>query len=114
MQHFVNFGQWITPLLPSYGQEVVISCPLEGNPPASYQWYFKVYDYSDAVVIQPYNNLNITLLNNNQTLYFEEFKEEHNGKYICNAVNLLGNKTYTHFPRIIVGSKYILLVILYK
>ena len=81
-----------------------MSCPLEGNPAASYQWYFeKVLDYGvpdihNKVLIQPNNNLNITLLNNNRTLYFEKVNEEHNLYYICSAKNSLGNKTLYILP----------------
>ena len=96
-----NHGQWLVPQYPSYGESVVMSCPLEGNPPASYQWYFeKSYDngsHSQREPIQPGNYLNITLLNNNQTLFFSEIKEEHNGRYTCNAENSLGsNKECFH------------------
>ena len=100
-----NFGQWIIPLHPTAGQEVVISCPLVGNPPPSYQWYFKAYDRSDTVLIQPHNNLNIALRNKNRTLYFETFKEHHNGKYICNAENFLG-KMIVRSPPMKVNSEY--------
>ena len=87
-----------------------MSCPLEGNPAASYQWYFeKLVDYGrydDGVLIQPNSKLNITFpYKNNRTLYFVEFKEEHNGHYICNAKNSLGNKNYSYFPQIRVYSK---------
>ena len=105
----INFGEWITPLYPSYGQHVVMSCPLVGNPDALYQWYFeKRLDYgqlADGLLIQPDSSLNITLISNNRILYFEKFKEEHNGKYICNAKNILGSKNYTRFPRMRVYSK---------
>ena len=109
MQSKINFGQWITPLHPSYGQHLVMSCPLEGNPTATYQWYFEKSldygEYEDGVQIQPNSNLNITLIYNSRILYFVEFKEEHNGHYICNAKNFLGNKNYTYFPSIHVHSK---------
>ena len=103
----VNPEQWITPFLPIYGQQVVMSCPLEGNPSALYQWYHEksLLHYGDGVLIQPNSNLNITLLNNNRTLFFENIAEEHNGRYICNAKNLLGNKNYTLPPPIQVDSK---------
>ena len=75
MQSNINFGQWITPLH-----------PLEGNPTATYQWYFEKSldygEYEDGVQIQPNSNLNITLIYNRRILYFVEFKEEHNGHYI--------------------------------
>lgn len=86
-----------------------MSCPMVGNPDALYQWYFEKQldfsEYDDGVLIQPNNNLNITLISNNRILYFKEFKEEHNGKYICNAKNFLGSNNYTHFPQIEVHSK---------
>ena len=76
-----------------------------GNPDASYQWYFeKRLDYgelADGLLIQPNSSLNITLKSNNRILYFEKFKEEHNGKYICNAKNFLGSKNYTQFPQML-------------
>ena len=104
----INNGQWISPLYPTYSQDIVMSCPLEGNPPASYQWYFEKLldngDTNDRVLIQPNNYLNITLLNNNRTLYFE-FKEEHNGYYVCSAKNSLGNMTHSSFPSVEVQSK---------
>ena len=94
---------------PSYGQEVVISCPLEGNPLVLYQWYFNRSSAdgssNGSVAIHGDSNLNITLLNNNRTLYFSEFKEEHNGTYICTAENLLGKTTFSHFPPVEVGSE---------
>ena len=78
-----------------------MSCPLVGNPPASYQWYFeKLQDdgsYSDRAPIQPANSLNITFLNNNQTL-FGQFIEERNGYYSCYAENFLGNETMYFSP----------------
>ena len=43
--------------------------------------------------IHPDSYLNITFLNNDRTLFFSEVREEHNGNYICNADNYLGNKT---------------------
>ena len=108
----INYGEWISPLSPSYGQEVVISCPLEGNPSASYQWYFAKLLAMDTdecshnkLSIYPGNHLNITLLNNKQTLYFREFNEDHNGCYMCNAKNILENKTYSDFPTLQVNSK---------
>ena len=101
-----NFGQWITPLHPTSGQKVVISCPLEGNPPASYRWYFKALDHNDRVLIQPGNNLNIRLLNKNRTLYFERFEEHHNGNYICNAENFLGKMMNITSPEMKVNSEY--------
>ena len=56
-----------------------MSCPLEGNPPASYQWYFKKAledgSYSDSMPIQPDRFSNITLLNNDQTLFFGSSKK---------------------------------------
>ena len=111
LQSQINLGDWIVPLDPSYGQEVVISCPLEGNPPALYQWYFEKLlnnkSYSDRVPIHPGSYLNITFLNNNRTLYFNETKEDHNGHYICNAENHLGNKTYHHLKPLYIQSKII-------
>ena len=101
-----NFGQWITPLHPTSGQEVVISCPLEGNPLASYWWYFKALDHNDTVLIQPGNNFNIRLLNKNRTLYFERFEEHHNGNYICNAENFLGKMMNITSPEMKVNSEY--------
>ena len=86
----------------------MISCPLEGNPPASYQWYFKKSldngSQSDDRILIKQNNY-LKLLNNNRTLYFEEFKEENNGRYICTAKNSLGNRTYMDFPQIEVNSE---------
>ena len=86
-----------------------MSCPLEGNPLASYQWYFNRLSHSGSnngsVAIHGDSNLNITLLNNNRTLYFREFKEEHNGTYVCSAENLLGRTTYSHFPPVEVESE---------
>lgn len=117
----VNPGQWMIPLVHFYGQRLVMSCPLEGNPSASYQWYFEkrldlekhadgvikhYYEYDDGVLIQPKSILNISLLNNNRTLVFEALHEAHNGRYNCSAKNLLGNKNYT-FPDIHVDSKCI-------
>ena len=108
MESSINNGQWILPLYPIYSQDLVMSCPLEGNPPASYQWYFEKSlgnsKLDDGVQIQPNNDLNITLLNNNRTLFIE-FKEEHNGHYICCAKNSLGNMTYSSFPPVEVQSK---------
>lgn len=118
----VNPEQWMRPLHPFYGQRLVMSCPLEGNPSASYQWYFEkllyckeeiggvLIDnkcYADGVLIQPNNTLNITLLkiSNNRTLFFEELHEQHNGRYTCSAKNLLGNKSYTFPQDIQVDSK---------
>ena len=113
-------GQWMKPLYPYYGQQLVMSCPLEGNPSASYQWYFekrldfeKYVDgvlirynkYDVGVLIQPNNILNITLLNINRTLFFEGLHEVHNGRYTCSAKNLLGNKNYTFLRNIQVDSK---------
>ena len=111
----VNPGQWVIPSEHYYGQPVVMSCPLEGNPSASYQWYFEkrldceeyvggvlIYcynKYDDGVLIQPNNTLNITLLNSDRTLFFEGLHEEHNGRYTCSAKNLLGSKNYTFFQR---------------
>ena len=87
-----------------------MSCPLEGNPPASYQWYFEkaLEDglYIDSVPIQPNRHSNIILLNNDRTLFFEEFKEEHNGNYSCYAENFLGNKI-KYFGSFYVHSKWI-------
>ena len=108
----INYGEWVVPQYPSYGQEIVISCPLEGNPPASYQWYYamELDDCSESKnrsAIHPGNYFNITILNNNQTLFFREFNENHNGCYICNAKNFLGNKTYLDFQPLEVNSKYI-------
>ena len=105
----INYGEWIVPQLPSYGQEVVISCPLEGNPSASYQWYYAMETVEcsknkNRLAIHPENHLNITLLNNNQTLYFRKFIEDHNGCYICNAKNFLGNRTYSDFRPLQVNS----------
>ena len=88
----------------------MISCPLEGNPPAKYQWYFTRYEegrYSNDTVLTYPNNYNITLLNNNQTLYIEEFHEEHNGIYACSAENFLGKSTFRRFRTIKVKSKLI-------
>ena len=111
----VNLEQWMIPLYHYYGQWLVMSCPLEGNPSALYQWYFeKCLDceevvngvkFDDAVLIQPNSTLNITLLNNNRTLFFEGLHEEHNGRYTCSAKNLLGNKNYTFQQKIQVDSK---------
>ena len=105
----MNDGQWVAPQFPDYGEELVISCPLEGNPPASYKWNFEKAleggSYSDvSVPIQPGSYRNITLLNNNRTLYFEEFNEEHNGYYSCYAENFLGNRI-NYFTAIHVHSK---------
>ena len=81
-----------------------MSCPLEGNPPASYHWYFeKLYDddsHIHTVSIQPGNYLNITLLNNNRTLFFSGIKEEHNGYYTCNAENSLGSDKQSFFTKV--------------
>ena len=101
-----NPEKWVNPLIPKYNQRVVIACPLKGNPDASYQWYLKKGLNNDVVLIQPHSNLNITFLNNNRTLYFDKFKEEHNGNYICSAKNYLGNNTH-YFPPMTVHSKYI-------
>ena len=110
MQLSINNGEWISPLYPIYSQDLVMSCPLEGNPPASYQWYFEKSlgdgRLDDAMLIQPNNNLNITLLNNNRTLFIE-FEEEHNGHYICSAKNSLGNMNHTIFPPLEVQSEWI-------
>ena len=117
----VNPEQWIRSLYPYYHQQLVMSCPLEGNPSASYQWYFEksldyegdvdgvlIHDYDkydDGVLIQPNGPLNITLLDNSRTLFFEELHEEHNGKYTCSAKNFLGNKNFTSPQIIQVDSK---------
>ena len=107
----INPEQWMIPLLPYYGQQLVMSCPLEGNPPALYQWYFEKAQHpvfevrADGVLIQPNNTLNITLLNNNRTLFFEGLHEEHNGRYTCSAKNLLGNKNYSFPVDVQVDSK---------
>ena len=117
----VSLGQWMIPLDHYYGQRLVMSCPLEGNPSASYQWYFEkrldceevingvvIHCYNifdDGVLIQTNSTLNITLLNNNRTLFFEGLHEEHNGRYTCSAKNLLGNKIYTFRRKIQVDSK---------
>ena len=108
------------PLYPYHGQKLVMSCPLEGNPSASYQWYHEKFldfekevngvliryrGYDDGVLIQQNNTLNITLLNNNRTLLFEELHEVHNGRYNCSAKNLLGNKNYTISQNVQVDSK---------
>ena len=100
-----NFGRWISPLYPLYSQHLVMSCPLEGNPSASYQWYLNKSINYDVVLIQPQNNLNIKFLNNNRTLYFEEFNEEHNGRYVCSAKNSFGSRAYSHLPTKEVFSK---------
>ena len=82
-----------------------MSCPLKGNPPASYQWYFKKSPDDDLVLMQSPSSLNITLLNNDRTLYFEELKEEHDGYYVCSAKNFLGSKTYS-FQHLLLQGKY--------
>ena len=65
--------------------QAVISCPLEGNLSVSYQWYFAKLlamgtDQCSHNKFSIYlgNHLNITLLNNNQTLYFCEFDKDYN------------------------------------
>ena len=72
-----------------------MSCPLEGNPLVSYQWYFeRLLDdssFSHKIQVLPDIYLNITFLNSNRTLLFREFKEEHNGYYACYAENFLGH-----------------------
>lgn len=97
------------PEYPAYGQQLVITCPLEANPPASYQWYFRTLKdngfFSDDEMLIHQDYLNISLLNNNRTLYFDSVKEEHNGEYDCIAENSLGNGTFTNFPRVQVNSK---------
>lgn len=108
----VNYGEWIASLIPTYGQEIVISCPLEGNPSTSYQWYFAtLLDHNicnkNRSAIHPDSYLNITLYNNNRTLYFREFNEDHNGCYSCSAKNILGNATFLDFPPIQVSSKWL-------
>ena len=108
----INYGEWIVPQYPSYGQEIVISCPLEGNPSALYQWFYDMETDTcskskNRSAIYPNNHLNITLLNNNQTLYFRKFNEDHNGCYICSAKNFLGIKTYSDFQSLEVDSKYL-------
>ena len=101
----INYEKWVTTLYPYYNQRFVMSCPLKGNPSASYQWYFKKFRDNDLVLMQSPKNFNITILNNNRTLYFEELKEEHNGYYVCSAKNFLGNKRFS-FLRVHVQSKY--------
>ena len=104
-----NYEEWINPIYPKYSEETVISCPLEGNPAALYQWYFTRYEegrHSNATVLTYPNNYNVTLLNNNRTLYIGEFHEEHNGKYSCSAENFLGKNTFIYFS-IKVKSKLI-------
>ena len=104
-----SYDQWILPLHPSYGEEVVISCPLEGNPPTSYQWYFNKYVNDDSCdddrILIKEESYNPKLLNNNRTMYFSDFKEEQNGCYICTAKNSLGSRTYMKFPQIKVNSE---------
>ena len=112
LQSQINFGEWIVPLNPSYDEETVMSCPLDGNPSTSYKWYFeKLQNYTRShsyrVPIHPDSYLNITFLNNNRTLYFSNVKEEHNGYYTCNAENHLGNKTYDKFKLFNIQSKMI-------
>ena len=100
------------PLYPSHGQEIVASCPLEGNPPASYQWYFEhlINDttHSKRIPMYPDNYPNITFLNNNRTLFFHNFEEKHNGKYLCNAENIFGHTMFEDFLPLEVHSKLIL------
>ena len=109
-------GDWIAPLDPRYGEKTVISCPLEGNPPASYQWYFEKWpkniSHNDRMPINPGSYLNITFLNNNRTLYFNDTKEEHSGYYICSAENHLGNKTYDDLEPLYIQSKVITITLL--
>ena len=101
----LNYGEWVDPLRSSYNEELVISCPLEGNPPAKYQWNFTRYEDGHDTVLT--NNYNVTLLNNNRTLHIEEFHEEHNGIYSCSAENFLGKSTFQRFRTIKVNSKLI-------
>lgn len=114
LQSPINYERWIIPLGPSRGQEIVVSCPLEGNPPASYQWYFKHLLNDDTlskrIPIYPDNNLNVTFLNNNRTLFFRSFEEVHNGYYSCSAENIFRNAMYEGFPPLEVHSKSILFI----
>ena len=82
----------------------MISCPLEGNPPASYQWYLNPTSSNELILIKDRQN-NTRLLNNNRTLYVETFEEMHNGRYICSAKNILGHSNYSAFPSVDVNSK---------
>ena len=95
----------LAPKLWSRGCDIM---PSRGKPPASYQWYLeRSNDISTngSIAIHADSYLNITLLNNNRTLYFSEFKEEHNGTYICHAENFLGKTNYSHFPSVTVESE---------
>jgi len=76
------------------------SCPLEGNPQASYQWYFKneSSERNDPFIM-------IDEERNDRHISIDEFLEEHNGRYLCSAENYLGTKNFT-FPPFHVSSKY--------
>jgi len=97
-----TYFPFINPLVPHFGQELILTCPLESNPQASYKWYFKneSSERNDPFIM-------IDEEHNDRQVSIDEFLEEDNGRYLCSAENYLGIKNFT-FPPFHVSSKYYL------
>ncbi|XP_065910614.1 fibroblast growth factor receptor-like isoform X2 [Dysidea avara] len=96
---------WINPLEPYYGQTLTLTCPLEGNPQASYKWYFlneTLQQRNDSFIMidEEYRESNGIFPQNSsdhRQLTIDKFLEQHNGHYFCSAENYLGSDNFL-FP----------------
>jgi len=108
-----TYSPFINPLEIHFGQELILICPLESNPRASYKWYFKneSSDRDDSFVMidKEYQKNNGIKLHGDRKIIIDEFLEEDNGKYVCVAENYLGTINFT-FPRFHVNSEYMLFI----
>ena len=108
---------WINPLEPYYGQTLTLTCPLEGNPQASYKWYFlneTLQQRNDSFIMidEEYRESNGIFPQNSsdhRQLTIDKFLEQHNGHYFCSAENYLGSDNFL-FPLFQVWSTYTIVI----
>ena len=73
-----------------------LTCPLKGNPPATYSWRkFKSLDMAEPLEV----TADLTFTNDGQTWHVESYSPQDNGLYACYASNSLGMTEY-HNPAV--------------
>lgn len=69
-----------------------LTCPLEGNPPATYRWERYTVDLSEQLELP--DNLHFEFNDSGRSWEVDELEEKHNGVYMCYASNSLGTAKY--------------------